>query len=508
MMNSASEMKGVLMQEFPDVQVFQRFTGDSDVQVATGALRVLIVSVPLVDPFSDASSSTAKQHNEEYHDPNDLWLALEIGSDFSLPVKASQTVVPDRQANTYTIPSLDVPGAALVLKIKGGDRDAIRQFENLLTDYCAFPSENKGQGSLELLDDQGQLLGTIDGPWKLTEDPAIHNVGHEKDPVLFELPDQDNPSASGSNQQVLIHAAPRDENGQLPDTYQNDWLLRKAQFLSTSMQKGSAWAGSKMLKGADAYVARTTPPTSNRTSIDAGAKSGSFSEKGQSGMQVQQGTTTSNLTGSGHEVVTFSPQTQNAALKIRDVSGKVCSVSNRTTAALLNAAGNLGSQIGKKTGIQQRATPDGKTETPKGIRGTFNRTLVAANLVLDGLTNSAERLIKDGGEASGRMIEHRYGSEAKVISGNVASVGRSAFVVYKDINGVRRKALLKVATGTIKARAPDGGEVILQQRGTTPMPGNTGAENEKAIGQVEHPPSYEFDGKSAAAGTMTEKKQR
>lgn len=43
--------------------------------------------------------------------------------------------------------------------------------------------------------------------------------------------------------------------------------------------------------------------------------------------------------------------------------------------------------------------------------------------------------------------------QAKVISGNTASVGRSAFAVYKDINGVRRKALLKIATGTIKARA-------------------------------------------------------
>ena len=167
------------------------------------------------------------------------------------------------------------------------------------------------------------------------------------------------------------------------------------------------------------------------------------------------------------------------------MSGKVTSVSNRTTTAILSAASNVGDQIGKRTGIQQKMQSDGSVQNPKGIRGVLNRSLIAFNVVLDGVTNSAERLIKDGGEASGRVIEHRYGSEAKVISGNVASVGRSAFVVYKDINGVRRKALLKVATGTIKARAPDGGEVILQQQNNTSTQQPYEKESEKYS-----PPSY------------------
>ena len=55
--------------------------------------------------------------------------------------------------------------------------------------------------------------------------------------------------------------------------------------------------------------------------------------------------------------------------------------------------------------------------------------------------------------------------QARVISGNTASVGRSAFTIYKDVNGVRRKALLKIATGTIRARAVRVGEVCF--RGST-----------------------------------------
>lgn len=440
----------------------------------------------------------------------DIWLALEVGPDFSLPVKASQSVIPERQSSAYLLPSSDIPGAAIRLSLDSGDKKALDNFEELLSDYCAFETDSKGEGTLELLDDRGQLLGTIGGAWQLKEDSGLHKPGHGKHPVLIELPeDGASPNAS---QQVRVSAAPRDERGQLPAAYQNDWLLRGAHLVSRSMEKGSAWAGSRMLKVADSYVAKTTPPSSRRESMEtyhSGAPSQKEVELASGRLSPVESTISSNsaagstTTTSGRTAMTFSPQTHTTARTIRGVSGKVCSVSNRTSTAIMTAASNVGDQIGKRTGIQQRIQPDGTAQQPTGFRGALNRSLVAFNVVLDGVTNSAERLLKDGGEASGRMIEHRYGSEAKVISGNVASVGRSAFVVYKDINGVRRKALLKVATGTIKARAPDGGEVVLQQENVVPLEKSGSHGPASPVSRDSEPPPYD---PYVRASGVTEKK--
>ena len=485
-------VKGVVLQEISGARVIQKFKGEPDVELASGTLKAIFVSVPIEDPFADATSSSTG-HGKGKETSTDLWLALEVGTEFSMPIKSSQTVIPENgKAASYTFPSAEIPDAAIQLSFNTNDRKSLLDFEEILSDYCAFHafssnandggSSNNEKAKLELLDDEGKLLGTIDGPWQLQEDSTLHKPGHEKDPVILELPEE----GSSSQQMVQVSAAPRDENGQLSPAYQNDWLLRGANLVSRSLEKGSQWAGTKMLKAADSYVTRSTPPSSQPGSRrDSGSLSrDELGEKPLSG-GASINTLDSNLTTSGRTAVTFSPQTHNTARQIRNMSGKVTSVSNRTTTAILSAASNVGDQIGKRTGIQQKMQSDGSVQNPKGIRGVLNRSLIAFNVVLDGVTNSAERLIKDGGEASGRVIEHRYGSEAKVISGNVASVGRSAFVVYKDINGVRRKALLKVATGTIKARAPDGGEVILQQQNSTSTQQPYEKETEKYS-----PPSY------------------
>jgi spartin len=365
-----------------------------------------------------------------------------------------------------------VPGAAVSLILSAGQRDAsVEQFEELLTDYCAFQSDSKGKGTIELMDEKGQLLGTIDGPWHLEEDAAMHKPGFEKDPVLVELPPDgvSSSSSSGTDQKIMISAAPRTEDGVIPSAYHNDWLLKGATLLSKTLVGGSTWAGQKMLDAADAYVAKSTPPLSRQGSNQGSEKAGNEKEPSQLAGDRP-------LTTSGKPAVTFNPKLHATSQQLKNISGTATAVSGRTRDAVLNVAGKVGDKIGKTTGIQSQPRADGTATKPSGIRGVLNRSLLAANVVLDGLTQSAETLIASGGAASGRAIEHRYGSEvghsserdrgvlyradvaafncqAKVISGNTASVGRSAFAVYKDINGVRRKALLKIATGTIKARA-------------------------------------------------------
>lgn len=166
---------------------------------------------------------------------SDIWVVLEIGNDFSLPVKASQSIVPDRRTSSYTFPSADLPGAAIKL-VLSSQTSSLEAFEELLTDYCAFQSDAKGKGTLELMDEKGQMLGTIDGPWRLEEDAGMHKPGHEKDPVLVELPDEN--AKYQPDQAVTVTAAPRDGQGAIPASYQNDWLLRGASIVSKTLVDG------------------------------------------------------------------------------------------------------------------------------------------------------------------------------------------------------------------------------------------------------------------------------
>lgn len=61
---------------------------------------------------------------------------------------------------------------------------------------------------------------------------------------------------------------------------------------------------------------------------------------------------------------------------------------------MLTAASGVGASIGQKTGIQGKPRADGTPgPPPKGIRGVINRGLIAANIVLEGVDQSAERLV-------------------------------------------------------------------------------------------------------------------
>ena len=168
----------------------------------------------------------------------DIWVVLEIGSNFSLPVKASQSIVPHRDTSSYLFPSVDIQGAAIQLILPSNQRSSIVQFEELLADYCAFQSDSKGKGTIELMDEDGQMLGTIDGPWELQEDAGMHKLGYEKDPVLVELPDESDNYRP--DQKITVTAAPRNEQDIIPASYQNDWLLKGASLVSKTLVGGES----------------------------------------------------------------------------------------------------------------------------------------------------------------------------------------------------------------------------------------------------------------------------
>ncbi len=118
----------------------------------------------------------------------------------------------------------------------------------------------------------------------------------------------------------------------------------------------------------------------------------------------------------------------------------------------------------RKTGIQRKANPDGTSgPAPKGIRGFVNRSLIAANTVLDGIDAGAQTLLYTSGQAASDVVGHKYGDDARTVAEAFGRTGKNVFIVYKDVRGIRRSALLKAARGRVmKAKLQDGREVTIK----------------------------------------------
>jgi hypothetical protein len=104
--------------------------------------------------------------------------------------------------------------------------------------------------------------------------------------------------------------------------------------------------------------------------------------------------------------------------------------------------------------------------TPPKKRPFLNRLLLAGEVVLTSLEATAQDLINSGTGAASSVAGHKLGPEAGRATALLGGSVRNVVVVYIDVRGVGRRALLKgTAKGFVKARLASGEEVKLQGEG-------------------------------------------
>lgn len=104
--------------------------------------------------------------------------------------------------------------------------------------------------------------------------------------------------------------------------------------------------------------------------------------------------------------------------------------------------------------------------TPPKKRPFLNRLLLAGEVVLTSLEATAQDLINSGTGAASSVAGHKLGPEAGRATALLGGSVRNVAVVYIDVRGVGRRALLKgTAKGFVKARLASGEEVKLQGEG-------------------------------------------
>lgn len=185
-----------------------------------------------------------------------------------------------------------------------------------------------------LVDDQGEVLGSLSSDLAVSEDPSLSAEGqgsHEKEPVVIE--------ASGSTSRFDFTARPLSAFTPTPNPT-NSTIINAADWISRGVVVGAEVLGRGMEAGADKWV-KSRPAT--------------------------------------EKPMVFSPTTSKHVATGNHYTGKAVVVSGKAAAMIGSLAQAAGDKIGKGLGIQ--TAPGGKP--PTGIKGFVNKSLVAANVVFD-----------------------------------------------------------------------------------------------------------------------------
>lgn len=173
--------------------------------------------------------------------------------------------------------------------------------------------------------------------------------------------------------------------------------------------------------------------------------------------------------------VTFTPATHDRVRRIGTFSGNVADLSTKTVGQVSKVAQNFGASLARRKDKDAAARGYGPDGQPLDSYkpGLLNRSMMAFTTIADGIDYAGRSLLATSSTAATNMVTHRWGNEAgelsKHISGSVKNVG----LVYIDVTGVSRRAVIKaVGKGMVVGRVKGGGQIIVSDDMAAVEPGD------------------------------------
>ncbi|KAF5373121.1 hypothetical protein D9758_001486 [Tetrapyrgos nigripes] len=477
-------------------------------------------------------SATAKQSLER-----DVFLVLRI----------NQIEVPLDPGRVITVKSINSNGRSYVLQgsyadptelhltvsfsshfLGGGiplhEQEDLETFESILSQYADFhgvsedssispissqpsekilynrdgPNDSRIRGQLVLVnEDTNEVVGEVERKLKVNEDPALAEKGHEKDPVIIEIPER------SEHTETAIEAFART----IPKEDQN-WMTTGATLVSYGISASTNLLVNVISGATNYYVKHSKPGTSAPSTPGTPGASGSTASG--SGSSPASGTnspappvfltserTRKNLA-NVHAVSTQAAQVSSKTLKIIDgmiekvvsgnkgkgkkttmspaaayasgagagTSGITLGTVGATTSASANAPPpyssnpNLAVNPDGKPGLPPRRSPSPQPPTittasssssglgpplPPRKLDTKARVILSADMILSTIDESIHKLLESGEKNITAVVGHKYGAEAAQSSTYMTGTARNVALIYVDVRGMGRKALLKRA---------------------------------------------------------------
>lgn len=412
--------------------------GEEDSLTPSGPQTLSLLMVPTSSPFADPAARTANDAPEE-----DFYLHLNLPPELDLPLPAT-TQIYHQPPSSYLIPRWDLgPDSGAFTRIEfpplghGVTQEDVDTFETILAQCTAFleraqaPSTEKGglpsynpadykpgqgyvegtgkgqHGHIVLVDEEnGSVVGELADGAMIDEDPRLKPGS--KNPVEVEI------SADGKHVDVRPISEEYLRMARHP-AYKDSSLVQNAAAASRLIVTGSTYLSDAMTSGASQFTQKTKP---------------------------------------NQKPVTFKPTTHDRVRKIHDFTYSAASLSAKTVGQATKYAQNFGAQLSGKNKGKER----GEGYKP----GFLNKSMIAFSTVADGLEYSGKKLLGASGAAASQVVGHKYGQDAGNLTAELAGGVKNVGLVYIDVTGVSRRAVLKsVAKGMVVGKVKGGGEVVV-----------------------------------------------
>ncbi|MBE3045307.1 hypothetical protein IMZ48_22695, partial [Candidatus Bathyarchaeota archaeon] len=148
--------------------------------------------------------------------------------------------------------------------------------------------------------------------------------------------------------------------------------------------------------------------------------------------------------------VTFTPTAHERIRRINTLSTKAAQVSATTVGQIGKLAQNVGAGLSRKKGGGGRGYDENGNPVDTYKPGLLNKSFMAFNTVVDGAEHAGRTLLGSTGTSVSTVVGHRWGDEAGEVARNVTTGFKNVGLVYIDVTGVSRRAVLKsVAKGMV-----------------------------------------------------------
>ncbi|KAK5633045.1 hypothetical protein RRF57_008759 [Xylaria bambusicola] len=269
-------------------------------------------------------------------------------------------------------------------------------------------------GQIVLIDeDDGSIIGELSDRFQVVDSGVKPG---SKDPVEITLPTE-------GNQLAVVPASAETLEMGLHPAYQKSFIVSKAAYASRLIITTSDFVTNAMQSGSDSFTKNTK---------------------------------------ASNKPLTFTPATHERVRRIGKFSGGVAEMSSKTVGQVTKYAQNLGAHLAgrnhKDKSGKRGYGPDGQP-LDNFKPGLLNKSLMAFTTVADGIDHATRSLLTSASTSATTMVTHRWGDEAGELSKHLGGSVKNVGLVYVDVTGVSRKAIIKaVGKGMVvgKVKIGDG----------------------------------------------------
>ena len=164
--------------------------------------------------------------------------------------------------------------------------------------------------------------------------------------------------------------------------------------------------------------------------------------------------------------MTFQPATHEHIRRINNFTGGAATLSAKTVGQITKVAHGFGATLGghgkDKDGKPRKGYDADGRPLPTYKPGLLNKSMMAFSTVMDGVEQAGRNLLTSGSEAATTVVAHKWGDEAGEVTRRLGGGVKNVGLVYIDVTGVSRRAILKsVAKGMVVGHTSAGDSIVV-----------------------------------------------